>query len=291
MSGFFGESKIDILRLIPAEYLPKTLFFEANADEKVIQAAMEKIGLNYPIIAKPNIGERGNLVARTENEQELWAHIQKMNADFILQEYVDFPVELGVLYYRFPEETKGQISSITIKDFMQVKGDGLHTIEEIMEADLRYRFQIARFRRLYPELLRTVLGQGEVRLLEPIGNHCRGTKFLNGNHLITPELNHIFDKISEKIEGFYYGRFDLRVKSTEDLYAGQNIRILELNGISADPAHIYDPQFPIFKAYRDLAHHFGIMGKISRQNHKKGVPYTSTRELARRVYQYFWAKK
>ena len=53
--------------------------------------------------------------------------------------------------------------------------------------------------------------------------------FINSNHLITPALSASFDRISKQIDGFYFGRFDLRVKTIEDLEAG-NIQILELNG-------------------------------------------------------------
>ena len=50
-------------------------------------------------------------------------------------------------------------------------------------------------------------------LLEPIGNHCRGTRFINFNHVINEDLNTAFDKISLPIKGFYYGRFDLKAKT------------------------------------------------------------------------------
>jgi phosphomannomutase len=62
-----------------------------------------------------------------------------------------------------------------------------------------------------------VLSLGENRLLEPIGNHCRGTKFVNANHLINNQLDEVFSKISEGFEGFYYGRFDMKVESIDDL--------------------------------------------------------------------------
>jgi ATP-grasp domain len=287
MSGFFGESKIDILKMIPGEFLPNTLFFEKNTDIQAIMASLEANHLQFPIIVKPNIGERGTLVAKIENKEDLQKHIQTIDADFIIQEFIAFEIELGVLYHRLPNQSNGEITSITIKDFMKVKGDGVLTIAEILDQDLRYRFQLERLQKSQPEILNHILEKDEEKLLEPIGNHCRGTKFLNGNHLINTQLTQVFDHIASHIDEFYYGRFDLRVKSIEDLYAGKNIKILELNGISADPAHIYDPSLSIFKAYRDLAKHIGIMGRISRLNHRRGIPYTPSRELARRIYQYF----
>ena len=76
----------------------------------------------------------------------------------------------------------------------------------------------------------TIIAQGEVKHLVVIGNHARGTTFLNANHLITPQLIDVFDAISKQVEGYNFGRYDIRVPSLEDLYAGRNIKILELNG-------------------------------------------------------------
>jgi hypothetical protein len=50
---------------------------------------------------------------------------------------------------------------------------------------------------------------------------------------------------------------------------------LELNGVGADPAHVYDPKIGIFKKYGIIYQQFKIIFKIARANHKKGVPYMS----------------
>jgi hypothetical protein len=63
--------------------------------------------------------------------------------------------------------------------------------------------------------------KGTTQLLEPIGNHCRGTIFRDKGDLISDPLCEVFDTISKSIEGFYYGRFDLRVRSMEDLIKGE----------------------------------------------------------------------
>ena len=116
-----------------------------------------------------------------------------------------------------------------------------------------------------------VIKAGEKRILEPIGNHCRGTKFLDDNHLINSQIDKIFDKIALPIDGFHFGRFDMKVKSIEDLYEGKNIRIMELNGVSSEPGHIYDPKNTLWAAYRDLAHHWKIIADISIQQQRKGI--------------------
>jgi hypothetical protein len=290
-SGFFGESKIDILNQIAEEYLPKTLFFAQNTDNQLVIDKLSEKHISFPLIVKPNVGERGNNVALVKTEMELFAQIAQIKADFIIQEFIDFEVELGVLYYRMPEENYGQISSITMKEFMAVKGDGVSTILDLLNQEIRFQFQIERLQKTQPEILEKVLAKGEVLKLEPIGNHCRGTKFLNANHLINKQLNEVFDKIALPMQGFHYGRFDLKVKSIEDLYAGKNIKILELNGVSSDPAHVYDPRMKVWQAYYDMAKHFHIIYQISRQNKRKGIPFAPFSEIRKLFWQQFFPKK
>ena len=122
--------------------------------------------------------------------------------------------------------------------------------------------------------LNEVLRENEEKLLEPIGNHVRGTAFLNAADLINDELNRVFDKLAIEIEGFYYGRFDIRCQSIPDLYKG-NFKVMEVNGAASEPAHIYSPNYPIFKGYRELLHHWRMLYKISRMNHRNGVQYMS----------------
>jgi hypothetical protein len=63
----------------------------------------------------------------------------------------------------------------------------------------------------------------------------------------------------------------MKVKSIEDLYEGKNIRIMELNGVSSEPGHIYDPKNTLWAAYRDLALHWKIIADISIQQQRQGI--------------------
>lgn len=117
--------------------------------------------------------------------------------------------------------------------------------------------------------------------MEPIGNHCRGTRFIDNNFLINDKLNIVFDEICLPIKGFYYGRFDLKVKSIEDLYEGRNIKIMELNGASSEPGHIYDSANTIFKAYKDLLFHWKRLADISKENIKNGLKPVSFSVIAK----------
>jgi hypothetical protein len=113
--------------------------------------------------------------------------------------------------------------------------------------------------------------------LVSIGNHCLGTKFLDGSHLINERLSQTFDTISKHIDGFYFGRFDLRCKSVEDLYAG-NVKVMELNGCGAEPAHIYNPGYPIMRAVGELIAHWRNIFIISKENANRGIRYTTFKD-------------
>jgi hypothetical protein len=106
---------------------------------------------------------------------------------------------------------------------------------------------------------------------------------LNANHLITEKLNSTFDSISKQIPGFFFGRYDLRCSTVSDLENGK-VMIVELNGCGAEPAHIYHPGASLFKGIRDLIVHWQNLYRVSRENHKRGIPYLSFAE-AKMIYK------
>lgn len=287
--GFFGESKSDILRQVPAEFLPKTLFFSGKETVETVESTLREAALPYPIVVKPDVGERGTKVEKVTNAAELAAQMRAIGGPFIVQEFVREPVEFGILYSRLPGETRGRVTSITRKGFLTVTGDGRSTIEDLMQQSTRARFQLDTMRQRLGAGMNEVLPSGETRLLEPIGNHCRGTMFIDDNHLISEELNAVFDRIAAPIDGFHFGRFDLKVRSVEDLLAGRTIRILELNGASSEPGHIYDPRHSLLEAYRDLARHWAILAEICIRQKARGVQPVPFRTLARVTWQHFRA--
>jgi hypothetical protein len=282
--GMLGESKIDLLDQISDVFKPKTVLFTANTSAAAVLNQVKTNGLSFPIIAKPNAGERGWRVEKLSTEAELLTYAQASPIDFLVQEYVDEPLELGVFYYRFPGEAHGVVSSIVQKEFLSIRGNGRDTIETLIRQNDRAILQLPTLQKLYGARFAEVLPAGDILTLVSIGNHCRGTMFLNANQLITPELSLVFDTISQPIAGFYYGRYDLRCRSVADLYAGKHIKVVELNGVGAEPAHIYQPGFSIWEGWRVLLRHWTVIYKISRENHRRGVAYMTFSDI-RQVWQ------
>ncbi len=285
MGGMFGESKYDILRSIPDALKPKTIVIEKHSTRAEVMDTLTQNRYSLPVIFKPDLGERGFMVTRINNEDDIDDYLKKVRVRFLAQDLVDLPLEFGVFYQRKPSEDKGRVTSIVMKEMLSVTGDGVSTLEQLILDKPRAKLQFERIRPMYNARLKQVLPAGEKLELVSIGNHALGTKFLNGNHLITEKLSASFDAIAKNIEGFYFGRFDLRCASLDDLENGK-VKIVELNGCGAEPAHIYDPDFRIIDAVGVLFRHWRAIFEIARENHQRGTPYTSLSE-GKRYYRLF----
>lgn len=280
MGGMFGESKFDVLRLVPDEFKPKSILIRSGTTFVQLSASLAQHQLLYPLIFKPDIGERGFMVKRINNDADAESYLLEMPYDFIVQELVSLPLEFGVFYERLPSAETGRVTSIVMKEMLFVEGDGESTLSELIFAKERARIQWPVLRERYRDQLNQIIPSGERMEIVSIGNHCLGTKFINANHLIDDELTKSFDKLSKSIPGFYFGRYDLRCASVEDLRRG-NVKVMELNGCGAEPAHIYDPSFSFWSAVSVLISHWNTIYKIASENNRAGNAYLPVREALR----------
>lgn len=283
--GLIGESKYEILKLVDEKYLPVTLSINKQQPVEEVLLCISERKLDYPVICKPDVGERGKGVAKIYSEKELANYHNNEVGNYIIQEFIDYEIELGVFYYCYPDKSKSDITSITGKKFLSVIGNGMNTVQELMQQNDRARFQISRmWNYIGEDGMNEILNKGNIKILEPIGNHSRGTYFTNENKLINKQLVNVFDKIIENIHGFNYGRLDIRVKSLEQLYIGESIKIMEINGVSSEPGHIYDQEsMNLFSAWRDLLSHYTILNKIASINYKNGIHYPSLKKIIKQL--------
>lgn len=291
LGGFFGEKKFDIIKNISSKYLPKTLLIEHKDKNTALQVVKEN-GFEFPFVMKPNIGERGKDVMVVKTEREFANHIKGFEEDIIIQEYISYTEEYGVIFYKYPNGKQKGITSIVKKGFLTVVGDGVQTVEQLLQQHKRGRIYLENLKKEYPEKMSFTPKSDEHFIVQPIGNHCKGTAFLNYNKLISNEMIEAFDDISSSMDGFYYGRFDLRCKSDEDLQKGENLKIIEVNGTTSEPGHIYDlSTMNILKAYRDIWRNMKIINTIAVINHKSySIPYSSKNEFISTVYNHFFKK-
>jgi membrane protein DedA with SNARE-associated domain len=286
--GFAGESKLAILRALAtspeaslrAVGIPGAGPIEARLARAVAFLAAEHLA--YPVVVKPDVGERGKGVAFVHSEAELRAALVATGADSIVQEFAPGR-EFGIFYVRQPGEEHGRIFSITEKILPHLQGDGRRTIEDLILDDERAVCMAATHFARFAARRDEVPAAGEDICLVEVGTHSRGAIFRDGAWARTPALEAAIDAISKRYEGFYFGRYDVRVERVADLLAGRGFKIVELNGLTAEATHIYHPGSSLRAAYRVLFEQWQIAFLIGRANRARGFAPTPLRELLRLV--------
>jgi len=268
-SGFAQERKSDIYNLIPQQYYPRTLLCQPNTDGNRLYDLMASKNISFPVIAKPDIGERGVQVKLLHSLSDLKVYSIKSKVAFLIQEFIDYEHEAGIFYYRIPGENKGHISGIVGKEFLTVTGDGVTSIEGLLKIKKRSFLQLPALRFTYGSFLDTVLEAGKEHVLVPYGNHSRGAKFIDESWRITDALSEAVDLICRQIPGFYYGRLDIKFRSWDTLLTGKELSIIELNGAGSEPTHIYDPSHSLLFAWKEVCRHWKLLFLISRMNAKQ----------------------
>lgn len=279
--GVIGESKAAILENL-AGAGRAIARFALVSDISGLQNFMRQNKLRYPVVLKPDVGERGNGVviarSKTDAEKYLDANLKAV----IAQEYIP-GMEYGVFYFRYPNAKKGEILAITDKRFPVLTGDGVSTLEELILSDARAvamaRFHLERFATRLGEVLR----RGKKFSLVELGTHAKGSLFLDGGHLKTQRLVDAIDRISHQFRGFYFGRYDIRVPSLAEFKAGKNLKVVELNGVTSEATSIYDPANSLWHAYTLLARQWRIAFEIGRQNRSRGAKPTPLWRLLKNI--------
>jgi len=290
-SGFVGESKIDILRGLGAshECVARSGFIDGQlaAAEKVMRANQFicSCNLDLPVVLKPNAGQRGSGVVVGRTWSELTSYLEQSCVDTVIQEYVS-GLEFGVFYCRKQSDSRGRILSVTEKHLPTVLGDGRRTLEQLI-LDNRRTLGMARFHLTRRAgVLDLIPAAGTSVPLGDCGSHCRGATFLDGKAVLTPALEDAFEDIARAYDGFFFGRFDVRVKSREEFTKGRGFKIIELNGVTSEATHIYDPQVGIVDAYRALFEQWRLAFEIGAENRSRGASQASLWQLMRLVVTY-----
>lgn len=274
--GFLGESKSEILsRLDPTfvadfEVIPTSL----SPEEKARRALdfQQRLALGFPLVLKPDQGQRGQGVTIAKSREEVgtfFADPSRASAPTIVQRFIPGP-ELGIFYIRLPGGPTGRIFSITEKVLPSVTGDGTTHVESLILDDDRAVAMAPTYLSRLKSQLDRVPEPGEKVPLAELGTHCRGAIFLDGARHRTPELEAAVERISRSFDGFYFGRFDCKAPSLEAFEAGRDLQILELNGVTSEATHIYDPKNSLLDAYRVLFEQWRLAFEIGARNRDKG---------------------
>lgn len=281
--GLAGESKTKLLEALDGPEIATFCALEAGGVERWdrVDSWMRARAMEFPCVFKPDAGDRGFGVSIVQNASEAQAWLKEHPRPAMAQEYIP-GLEFGVSWLRDPQadpEDLGQIYSLARKELPVVVGDGKHNLEHLILAHPRHVVQAASLLESNASRLFEIPAQGESVTLSQLGTHSRGAAFFDAQELRTSQLEQAIRHISARLDGFYVGRFDLRVPSVEDLQAGRHLKVIELNGLTGEPGHIYDPQHGIREARRCLRDLWGHAFRIGAGQHAAGAPLPSWREL------------
>lgn len=272
LSGMVGESKKEVLQLAGKKANKWILPFctlRKNSESIEIQLqdafdAMEYKQLSFPVVAKPDKGCRGAGVRLVHNKEQLTDYIRRfpVGANYLLQKKSDYEAEVGVFYIRHPEETNGEIFSITLKYAPYVEGDGKKTLLQLIQDDPRAGQLSHLYQDRHREKLDWVLPKGMEYCLAFAGSHSRGSIFKDGSRYISDKLTRKLDDIFNDFEGFHYGRLDIKFKNIESLMAGEDFQIIEINGASSEATHIWDSKTPLKTIFSTLLFQYRTLYQI-----------------------------
>ena len=271
--GMDGEPKKEMHDLLPGHLCPKYFNVKPAQDFAFVLKKLEEHKIFFPFIVKPEVGGQGILFRKINTEAQLKNYNEQVPVEYIVQEFIKYPLEVSLFYYRYPNETNGAITGFLQKIPLQVAGDGAHTLEELILMNPKSEKRIDELRVKHGNNFKKIFPSGEKYMLSYAANHNRGARFIDLKNEIDKNLVSILDEISHSVNDFFYGRYDIMCNSIEELKLGKKFVILEYNGCGAEPNHFYDTGYTLFNAWKEILKHWKILYRISRYNYKAGIKY------------------
>ena len=286
--GMVGEKKNLALQPLqdnaPDLVASFSLITSLDAKQRFTDANLFIARYGLPVVLKPNVGQRGRGVFVARTLEQVNDYLSRFSGAVIVQKHIEGQ-EFGIFVARMPGQSAPDILSIVHKTFPSVAGDGVQNLKQLILGDARAKLISGLlFKRWAAELSR-VPASGEVIKLVEIGAHCRGSLFLDAREHATPELVATLSRLMDAVPGYAFGRMDIRVPSVQELRHGTGIKVLELNGVSAESAHIYHPGTPLLDGYRAMFHQWSIAFEVGAAYTRLGVVTTSAFQLLRQFRQ------
>ena len=124
------------------------------------------------------------------------------------------------------------------KSFFSITGNGKSTLGNLILKDFRVAHRIPYFKTKYQDEWNNVLQKGKTVIIEPIGNHNLGTRFCNANQRINKDVYRWLKTFIVHLPEFDCGRIDMKITNWRAFKHNEGIKILEINGVNAEPIHI-----------------------------------------------------
>lgn len=270
--GFDGESKWEMYAQLPPASIPRSLFISRQSSFDAVENLIDRHDLTYPFAAKPDVGKMGYMFRKIHSPVEWRQYHLNVGCDYIIQEFITWPLEVSVFYYRVPGAQSGTITGFVRKDRLEVTGDGRSTLLELMQEYDAVRFRMTEMKAKHKGRLHDILPDGEKYFLSPALNLSRGGTLVSLEQEKDERLLSIFDELSRYTGNSFYGRYDIKCHSVEGLKRGEFF-ILEYNGSGAEPHHVYGSGYNLLQACGTLISHWHMLYRISQLNRERGVDY------------------
>lgn len=232
VGGLWGERKSQGLSLfgkVATGLVPAFLILTrgddptARADMAHLDPALAEKGMTYPLMIKPDRGYQGWGVRQVQSSNELAEYLNGVTpgATLVLPTLIPFKGEAGIFYVRDPGAAKGQIVSMALTYAPFVLGNGHSPVRDLIRADPVLRHSYAAFRERLRERFDSVPDPSEVVVLTNTRSARLGAVYLDVTHMVTPKLSAVVEKVAKDVEGFHFGRFDMRFRSFDDMLRGE----------------------------------------------------------------------
>jgi pimeloyl-ACP methyl ester carboxylesterase len=285
LGGLVGESKSQILRLIGERpEIPRwCLVPPGELPERVrtVEDFAATLESPWPIVLKPDRGERGTGVRIVRTPAERDAVLRRLKIPVIAQEYLSGE-EYGILWLRSSDRERGEVFSVSHKAAVHVEGDGSRTLQELIYAQPRAVPFLHLHLAAHAGELDRIPRPAECVRISQLGTHSLGATFLDSMQLRSDDLVEALDRIMEGT-GLDFGRFDVMVPSASRLSRGRELRIIEFNGLSSEAAHLYDPANSLRTGTGVLLAQWTEALRIGASNREAGTRPASSLEILRAV--------
>ena len=273
-SKFHTQQQFDQHLFLPTAVLAANL----DVNERVTAIQSFAAAHDYPVILKPDIGLVGKGIIKVTSEQSIHDHANKIDGEYLIQKFTPFQFECGIFYVRQSGQSK--ITGINQKHFPTVVGNGKDNLQQLAENHYRYTHHWATFLQYFD--LEQVPAEGEEVCLSFIGSHTMGCKFTDDTHWLTPALEMAIFKVFETQPKFNFGRLDIKAGSREAMLRGEFV-IIEINGVSSLPTHMFDPKYSLFEAYKIFFKHGRYLVNIAKEHRHEVMDLLPLRDIMQRV--------
>jgi hypothetical protein len=286
--GLVGEGKLEYFEQLGPAGRAATAPYIGVRDigtiaQRELAAMLEGAGIDFPVVAKPNLGLCGYGVRKLDTLAALreYAVLFPAGQSLVLQQYLAQEHEAGIFYVRDPRSGAGRLIGLALRYYPRVQGDGNSTLGELIRKDPRAGRMLRSPAHACPHDLDSVPAAGQIVRLATIGSTRVGGLYRDGAALITDALTFAIDKIAREMPEFHFGRFDVRFNSARDVQAGHGFSIMEVNGAGSEAIHAWDPGIGLVAGLRMVFAKQRLLFEIGAANRKRGARPIGLRELIR----------